>query len=127
MNGSSENKEEAWRLLRFLGGATPDGEYTTPKRWVESGTLTWGYQGLEKDSVIAASLQSWGANPDVVASSLANAMHMSGVVPFQAVWYAEWEQYANGVLQEILAGRTSPESGAQSMTERAKALASRYE
>jgi hypothetical protein len=93
---------------------------------VESGTLTWGYKGLEKDSVIAASLKSWGADPSVVALNLANAVHMSDVVPFQAVWYAEWEQYANGVLQEILAGRTSPEDGAKSLTARAKAFAARY-
>lgn len=126
MNAASTHKPEAWRLLRFLGGATPAGDYPTPKRWVESGTLTWGYKGLEKDSVIAESLKSWGADPSVVASNLSNAVHMSGVVPFQAVWYAEWEQYANGVLQEILAGRTSPDDGAKSMTARAKALAARY-
>jgi ABC-type glycerol-3-phosphate transport system substrate-binding protein len=126
MNGASEHKNEAWRLLRFLGGSTPDGDYPTPKRWVESGTLTWGYNGLEKDSVIENSLKSWNANPEEVAANLANAEHMSAVVPFQSVWYAEWELYANGVLQEILAGRTSPEDGAKSMAARAKALSARY-
>lgn len=126
MNAASTHKPEAWRLLKFLGGTTADGDYATPRRWVESGTLTWGYKGLEKDSAIAASLKSWGADPSVVAANLANAEHMSGVVPFQALWYAEWEQYATGVLQEVLAGRTSPEDGAKSMTARAKALAARY-
>lgn len=126
MNAASTHKPEAWRLLKFLGGTTPSGDYATPRSWVESGTLTWGYKGLEKDPVIAASLKSWGADPDVVASNLTHAVHMSGVVPFQAVWYAEWEQYANGVLQEMLAGRTAPEDGAKSMTARAKALAARY-
>ena len=126
MNAASTHKAEAWRLLKFLGGTSPQGDYATPRSWVESGTLTWGYQGLEKDTAIAASLRSWGGDPDVVASNLAHAIHMSGVVPFQAIWYAEWEQYANGVLQEILAGRTSPEDGAKSMTTRARALAARY-
>jgi multiple sugar transport system substrate-binding protein len=126
MNSSSTHKPEAWRLMQYLGGATPDGDYLTPRRWVESGALTWGYAGLEKDEAIATSLKSWGADPADVAANLANAEHMSAVVPFQAVWYAEWEQYATGVLQEVLAGRTTVEDGAASMSARAKALAERY-
>jgi multiple sugar transport system substrate-binding protein len=126
MNAASTHKAEAWRLLKFLGGAGENGDYATPKQWVESGTLTWGYKGLEKDKVIAASLQSWRADPNSVATNLANATHMSGVVPFQSVWYAEWEQYANGVLQDVLSGRTTPDQGAQLWSTRAKALAARY-
>jgi multiple sugar transport system substrate-binding protein len=126
MNSASAHKPEAWRLLRFLGGTTADGDYATPRRWVESGALTWGYKGLENDPAISESLKSWGAEPADVGANLAHAVHMSDVVPFQAVWYAEWEQYANGILQEILAGRTTPENGARSVSERAKALAARY-
>ena len=51
---------------------------------------------------------------------------MSAVVPFQAVWYSEWETYANGVLQDMLAGRTSPEQGGSAWSAKAKELAARY-
>jgi hypothetical protein len=51
---------------------------------------------------------------------------MSAMVPFQAPWYAEWELYANGVLQNVLGGRTSPDEGAQLWTKKAKELAARY-
>jgi len=126
INGASAHKAEAWRLVKYLGGTNKAGDYVTPKQWVEKGALTWGNRGVEKDPAVAASLRSWGADPAQVAANLENAVHMSAVVPFQAVWYAEWELYANGVLQNVLGGRTSPEEGAQLWTKRAKELAARY-
>jgi ABC-type glycerol-3-phosphate transport system substrate-binding protein len=126
VNGASSHKDEAWRLVKFLGGTDKQGEYVTPKQWVEKGTLTWGHRGIENDPSVAASLRSWGADPAQIAANLENAVHMSEVVPFQAVWYAEWELYANGVLQDVLSGRSSPEEGIQLWSKKAKALAARY-
>jgi multiple sugar transport system substrate-binding protein len=126
INSASPHKAQAWRLVRFLGATNKTGDYVTPQQWVEKGTLTWGYRGLEANPVVAASLRSWGADPADVASNLLNAVHMREVVPFQAVWYAEWELYANGVLQNVLSGRATPEDGARQWSERAKALAARF-
>ena len=98
----------------------------TPKQWVQKGALTWGYEGVEKDAAVAASLKSWGADPANMAANLKNALAMNEVVPFQAVWYAEWELFANGVLQNVLAGRVKPEDGATQWSEKAKQLAARY-
>ena len=63
INGASTHKAEAWRLVKFLGGTNKRGDYVTPKQWVEKGALTWGYQGVEKDAGVAASLRAWGAEP----------------------------------------------------------------
>lgn len=126
INGASPRKEAAWRLVKFLGATNKRGDYVTPKQWVEKGALTWGLRGIEKDSSVAASLRSWGADPAQVAANLENAVHMSEVVPFQSVWYAEWELYANGVLQNVLGGRLTPEEGVQQWSKRAKDLAARY-
>jgi multiple sugar transport system substrate-binding protein len=126
INSASTHKKEAWQLVKFLGGTAKNGDYVTPKQWVEKGALTWGYDGLEKDPVVAASLKSWGANPADVGANLRNAQAMNQEVPFQAPWYAEWELYANGVLQSVLAGRVKPEEGAKQWSDKAKQLASRY-
>ncbi len=126
MNGASTHKPEAWRLLQFLGGKDTHGRFVTPEHWVEQGTLTWGYKGIETIPAVAASLRSWGADPANVAANLAAAVPMNQVVPFQAAWYAEWEQYANGILQDVLGGRQTPERGASLWSGRAKALAARY-
>ena len=126
MNAGSAHKPEAWRLLDFLGGKNKEGQFVTPADWVEKGTLTWGYKGVENIPAVAASLRSWGADPAAVEASLEDAVHMSKIVPFQAVWYTEWETYANGVLQDVLGGRTTPENGTKSWSSRAKALAARY-
>jgi ABC-type glycerol-3-phosphate transport system substrate-binding protein len=126
VNSASKHKTEAWRLIKFLSATDKQGNYVTPKLWVEKGALTWGYRGIEKDPAVAASLRSWGADPEQVEASLEGATHMSEVVPFQSLWYAEWELYANGVLQDVLSGRTSPENALKLWSEKAKALAERY-
>jgi len=126
INAASTHKKEAWHLIKFLGATAKSGDYVTPKQWVEKGALTWGYDGVEKDPVVSASLKSWGADPADIADNLRNALAMSQVVPFQAPWYAEWELYANGVLQSVLAGRVKPDDGASQWSEKAKQLATRY-
>src|SRR5579859_1245068 len=123
INSASSQKQEAWRLVKFLGGTDAKGTYVTPKQWLLKGGLTWGYRGIEKDPEVAASIRSWGGNPTLIAKNLENAVHMSKVVPFQALWYAEWELYATGVLQDVLSGRTAPTDGAQLWTKKAKELA----
>jgi multiple sugar transport system substrate-binding protein len=127
INAASTHKKEAWQLIKFLGGTAKSGDYVTPKQWVEKGALTWGYEGVEKDAAVSASLKSWGADPSDMAANLKNALAMNEVVPFQAPWYAEWELYANGVLQSVLAGRVKPEEGATQWSEKAKQLAARYQ
>jgi len=127
INAQSTHKKEAWQLIKFLGATSKSGDYVTPKQWVEKGALTWGYDGVEKDATVAASLKSWGADPADVAANLRNAIAMSQVVPFQAPWYAEWELYANGVLQSVLSGRVKPEEGVKQWSEKAKQLAARYQ
>jgi len=126
MNGASAHKAEAWRFMQYMGGTDKNGNFVTPKAWVVSGALTWGYKGVDRDPVVAQSLRSWGADPSQIESNLENAVPMSAVVPFQAVWYSEWEQYANGVLQDMLAGRTPPEQGGSAWSAKAKELAARY-
>jgi multiple sugar transport system substrate-binding protein len=126
INSASTNKKEAWAIIKFLGATAKSRDYVTPKQWVQKGALTWGYEGVEKDPAVAASLKSWGADPDNMAANLKNALAMNEVVPFQAPWYAEWELFANGVLQNVLAGRVKPEDGAAQWTEKAKQLAARY-
>ena len=126
INSASTNKKEAWAIIKFLGATAKSGDYVTPKQWVQKGALTWGYEGIEKDPAVATSLRSWGADPDNMAANLKNARAMNEVVPFQAVWYAEWELFANGVLQNVLAGRVKPEDGAAQWAEKAKQLAARY-
>lgn len=126
INAASTHKKEAWQLIKFLGGTAKSGDYVTPKQWVEKGALTWGYEGIEKDAAVAASLKSWGADPADVAANLRNALAMGEEVPFLAPWYVEWELYATGVLQSVLAGRVKPEDGAKQWSEKAKQLAARY-
>ncbi len=126
INSASTHKKEAWEIVKFLGATAKSGDYVTPKQWVQKGALTWGYEGIEKDAAVSASLVSWGADPSDMAANLKNALAMNQVVPFQAVWYAEWELFANGVLQNVLAGRVKPEDGANQWSDKAKQLAARY-
>jgi ABC-type glycerol-3-phosphate transport system substrate-binding protein len=61
-----------------------------------------------------------------MAAYLEKAVHLSKVVPYQELWYFEWQELADKQLQEVLAGRMSPEDGARAMSQNAKRLAARY-
>jgi multiple sugar transport system substrate-binding protein len=123
---ASKHKDAACKLVTYLGGKDDKGQYVTPRAWVEASALSWGQRGVEKDPAVRASLQSWGADPDKLAASLDKAVHLGEIVPYQELWYFEWQEYADKQLQEILAGRLSPEDGARNMSQNAKRLAARY-
>ena len=78
------------------------------------------------DPAVRASIQSWGGDPDQIEGFLENAVAISEVVPFSKLWYFEWQEYADKLLQEVLAGHMSVEDGTAKMTERAQQLARRY-
>jgi len=126
INAASKNKEAACKLVTFLGGKDEKGSYLTPKAWVELGALTWGQRGVEKDPAVRKSLASWGADADKLAGYLEKAVHLKEVVPYQELWYFEWQEQADKQLQEVLAGRMSPEDAAKAMSANAKRLAARY-
>jgi multiple sugar transport system substrate-binding protein len=123
---ASKHKDAACKLVAYLGGKDEKGVYPTPKAWVDAAALTWGQRGVEKDPAVRASLASWGADPDGMAAYLEKAVHLSKVVPYQELWYFEWQELADKQLQEVLAGRMSPEDGARAMSQNAKRLAARY-
>ena len=88
--------------------------------------MTWGQRGVEKDPAVRKSLASWGADADKLAGYLEKAVHLKEVVPYQELWYFEWQEQADKQLQEVLAGRMSPEDAAKAMSANAKRLAARY-
>ncbi len=126
INAKSKHKEAACKLVVFLGARDEHGIYNTPRAWVEAAALVWGQRGVEKDAAVRKSIESWGGDPDKMAGYLDKAVHLDDVVPYQQLWYFEWQEYADKLLQEILAGRQSPEEGAKLMTERAVRLSRRY-
>jgi multiple sugar transport system substrate-binding protein len=127
INAASKNFEAACKLVAFLGGKDEKGVYNTPKAWVEAAALTWGQRGVVNDPAVRASVQSWGGDPDKLEQSLEHAVAINDVVPFSTLWYFEWQEYADKLLQDILIGRISPEDGTAKMTERANQLARRYQ
>ena len=126
INAASKQKAAACKLVNFLGTKDEAGVYNTPTAWVEAAALTWGERGVEKIPKVRASIESWGGDPDKLAEYLDQAIHLKEVVPYDKLWYFEWQEFADKQLQEILAGRITPEDGVQKMTERAVRLDKRY-
>ena len=127
INASTKHFDAACKLVNFLGGQDEKGAYLTPKAWVQAAALTWGQRGVKDDPAVRAAIQSWGGDPDKVAAYLEHAVSISQPIPFfNALWYFEWQENADKLLQDILADRLSPEDGAAKMTERAKQLSRRY-
>jgi multiple sugar transport system substrate-binding protein len=118
--------EEACRLVYFLGAKDRNGQYLTPKSWVEKGALTWGAKGLEKDPAIRAYFESWKVSADDVARNLETAQHFTAVLPYNAQWYQEWQEWADHKLQDVYAGKIGVEAAVKEMEQRALQLSKRY-
>jgi multiple sugar transport system substrate-binding protein len=122
----TENFDAACRLVYFLGAKNKAGEYLTPRNWVEKGGLTWGAKGLESDPAIQAYFESWDVDPAEVGKMLDESQHFSAVLPYNSLWYHEWQEWADHKLQDVYAGKISVADAVAEMENRAQQLSQRY-
>ncbi|BAS28059.1 ABC transporter substrate-binding protein [Limnochorda pilosa] len=99
---ASRNKEEAWKLLQFLGGRDATGEYYVPKRWAIEFGLGFAYDSMFEDPEIVAALGTWS---DLDAWR-EQAKYTVGRPYRFTPWFAEWDVSAWDVFQNILTGRS---------------------
>ena len=113
INAASKNKDAACKLVTFLGGKDEKGVYLTPKAWVELGALPPARrrEGPGRPRVP----RILGRGPRQASGLSGEGDPPEGGVPYQELWYFEWQEPADKQLQEVLAGmspRTEPRRSA---------------
>ena len=113
VTSDAEDKEAAWRLVRFLGGEDATGQYYVPKRWALDFGLGFAYNSLYEDPDIRDSLGGW-IDPDILSEQGQYAVDRSyRFTPF----FSDWETDAWGTLQNLMRSASGDEAYAQLATE----------
>ena len=122
ITSNSKNKDEAWKLVQFLGGKDATGEYYVPKRWALDYGLGFAYTSMYNDPDIRASLQGW-INPDILSKQADYAVNRSyRFTPY----FSDWQTSEWGTMQNLLSGSGSMDKTLDGMAKHWNDLKSQY-
>jgi multiple sugar transport system substrate-binding protein len=104
MGKTAPNKEDAWKLIQFLGGKDKSGHYYTAERWVDLQGLGPGYTPVLTSPKVIADTSKW------VDTTIAGKMAQSAVVReiSKATWYPEADLVLQQQVQRALLRQAKP-------------------
>jgi multiple sugar transport system substrate-binding protein len=111
----SKQKDQAWKLLQYVGGKDREGMYHTAKSWYLSDGLGFGYPQLAKDPDIIESTKKWG-DITLISQQAALAKTRENI---KAPWFAEWDVYHQEQIQEALLKKVSPKDALRASAKKA--------
>jgi multiple sugar transport system substrate-binding protein len=117
---TSKHKEEAWKLLQFLGGKDKFGEYNHPKRLLLTEGLTFAYLSLWNDPEAKEAIAKRGF-PEVSAIQNKNSYPSAELLGLP--WSSEWQVYAIAQLNGVLVKQKGIDEALNDMEKKAKQLA----
>lgn len=115
-------KEQAYRLLRYLGGYNEQGVPVTARFWFLKRGLGFAFPALERDPEITTELARF-TDPAVYSglAALAKARNVLAVP-----WYAEYEHALQKITQQLLTDQIDAAGAAAALDRGATTLARRY-
>ena len=97
---STADKQNAWKLIQFLGGKDATGVYYVPKRWALEFGLGFSPAPLYADADVRNSISGW-IDPDLLQEQAKYAINRAyRFVPY----FSDWETEAWGEFQEVING-----------------------
>ncbi|WP_223937042.1 extracellular solute-binding protein [Arthrobacter sp. StoSoilB5] len=123
MNSASTNKEQAWELIKYLGGTDKNGEYVAAETWMEKAGLPYGYndEKLANSSQVTSTLKVW-TDPSLWNDQLQKGIHLSAVTPFSKSGFPQLDDKIQRTLQDVISGNTSIDAAATTLEDTAKSL-----
>ncbi|GAA0588814.1 extracellular solute-binding protein [Kribbella sandramycini] len=118
----TEVKDDAFKLLTYLGGFDASKQPYTAKFWFQQRGLGFAYKELAKDPEIVAALKKF-ADPAIYAqlAEIARPRNVLGVA-----WYTEFETEMHKVVQGVLSNQTQPSAAVASLAQTAGTLKKKY-
>ncbi|WHT21944.1 extracellular solute-binding protein [Crossiella sp. CA-258035] len=115
-------KEQAYRLLRYLGGYNDQGVPVTARFWFLTRGLGFAFRALERDPEITTELARF--TDPTVYSGLAAIAKSRNVL--SVPWYAEYEHGMQKTMQRLLTDQSDAAEAAAALDDSAGLLARRY-
>ncbi|WP_431922263.1 extracellular solute-binding protein [Nonomuraea jabiensis] len=118
----TEVKENAFKLLTYLGGLDANKQPHTAKFWFLQRGLGFAYKSMATDPEITASLKKF-ADPAIYAhlGEIAKPRNVLGVP-----WYTEFEIEMHKVVQGVLSNQTQPSAAVASLAQSVETLKKKY-
>lgn len=123
ITAASRHKEEAWKLVQFLGGKDVNGEYYVAKKWAIKFGLGFAYNSLYDDPEIKKAFGNW-IDLNVWREQAKYAVPR----PYRFTpWFAEWETIAWDEFQKAIVGATPLAASLDRLAKEWTKLKSEYE
>lgn len=122
LSANTERRDDAIKLLTYLGGFDNEGKPYTAKFWFLNYGLGFAFEDLAKDPEVIAELKRWG-DPDIYAELSATAKSRSVVAK---PWYSEFETELQKGIQRILTAQDDPSSVVTALATSARDLEKKY-
>jgi multiple sugar transport system substrate-binding protein len=118
----TEVKDDAFKLLTYLGGLGEDKKPYTAKFWFEQRGLGFAYKSMATDPEVTATLKKF-ADPAIYAhlAEIAKPRNVLGVA-----WYTEFETEMHKVVQGVISNQTQPSAAVASLAQTAETLKKKY-
>ncbi|MFI5731004.1 extracellular solute-binding protein [Kribbella sp. NPDC051587] len=118
----TEVKDDAFKLLTYLGGLDANKQPNTAKFWFQERGLGFAYKDMAKDAEVNASLKKF-ADPAIYAhlAEIARPRNVLGVA-----WYTEFETEMHKVVQGVLSNQVQPPAAVASLAQTAETLKKKY-
>lgn len=115
-------KDNAYKLLSYLGGYDEKNTYYTAKFWFQQQGLGFAYKSLVNDPEVKAQLAKF-ADP-AVYTRLAEIAKPRTVL--NQPWYTEFETQNQKFLQQVMIGQAAPAAAAKNMANAVEQLKKQY-
>jgi multiple sugar transport system substrate-binding protein len=121
LSKDTEVKDNAFRLLTYLGGFT-DGVPYTAKFWFQRKGLGFPFRALEQDPEVQATLATF-ADPAIYSGLASLARPRTAI---KQPWYSEYENEQQKTVQQILTNQTSPDEAVKALSGAVTSLKQKY-
>lgn len=119
----STHKEDAWKLLQFIGGKDGEGQYRMAKAWYVNHGLGFGFTSLLNDPDVVATTQKWVNPDDLLKQSQAVRTRENIREP----WFSEWSGFHEARLQEAILGKISAKEALEMSAKKAQELKAEWQ
>lgn len=121
LSKDTEVKDQAFRLLTYLGGFT-DGQPYTAKYWFQKKGLGFPFRALEQDPEVQATLATF-ADPAIYSGLASLARPRTAI---KQPWYSEYENEQQKTVQQLLSDQTSPDDAVKALSGTVTSLKQKY-
>lgn len=123
MGAQPVDVDRDWRLLRFFGGKSDDGQYHVIKRWALEFGLGSGYKEVMSDPDVVASFSKW-RDLDISRKQLELATSRKIA---KTPWFPEWDMFMMQHAQEYIRGNASFDQLADALSAKVVDLKKQYQ